>query len=51
MTQVLWPRLLEYVVPVQYTGTLKPLCRCLRELAEKKQQEGEEAACLDYGGP
>ncbi|XP_039399673.1 maestro heat-like repeat-containing protein family member 2A [Mauremys reevesii] len=51
MTQVLWPRLLEYVVPVQYTGTLKPLCRCLRELAEKKQQEEEEAACLDYGGP
>ncbi|XP_044851151.1 maestro heat-like repeat-containing protein family member 2B [Mauremys mutica] len=51
MTQVLWPRLLEYVVPAQYTGTLKPLCRCLRELAEKKQQEGEEAACLDYGGP
>ncbi|XP_039373438.1 maestro heat-like repeat-containing protein family member 1 isoform X2 [Mauremys reevesii] len=51
MTQVLWPRLLEYVVPVQYTGTLKTLCRCLRELAEKKQQEGEEAACLDYGGP
>ncbi|XP_067423590.1 maestro heat-like repeat-containing protein family member 2B [Emydura macquarii macquarii] len=48
MTQVLWPRLLEYVVPAQYTGTLKPLCRCLRELAEKKQQEGEEAACLDY---
>ncbi|XP_030422199.1 maestro heat-like repeat-containing protein family member 2B isoform X2 [Gopherus evgoodei] len=51
MTQVLWPRLLEYVVPAEYTGTLKPLCRCLRELVEKKQQEGEEAACLDYGGP
>ncbi|XP_030391877.1 maestro heat-like repeat-containing protein family member 2B [Gopherus evgoodei] len=51
MTEVLWPRLLEYVVPAQYTGTLKPLCRCLRELVEKKQQEGEEAACLAYGGP
>ncbi|CAM5125073.1 unnamed protein product [Natator depressus] len=50
MTQVLWPRLLEYVVPAQYTGTLKPLCRCLRLLAEKKQQEGEAAACLDYSG-
>ncbi|CAM5124532.1 unnamed protein product [Natator depressus] len=50
MTQVLWPRLLEYVVPAQYTGTLKPLCGCLRELAEKKQQEGEAAACLDYSG-
>ncbi|CAM4692813.1 unnamed protein product, partial [Caretta caretta] len=50
MTQVLWPRLLEYVVPTQYTGTLKPLCRCLRELAEKKQREGEAAACLDYSG-
>ncbi|XP_050808574.1 maestro heat-like repeat-containing protein family member 2A isoform X2 [Gopherus flavomarginatus] len=51
MTQVLWPRLLEYVVPAEYTGTLKPLCKCLRELVEKKQQEGEEAAYLDYGGP
>ncbi|CAM4545439.1 unnamed protein product [Caretta caretta] len=50
MTQVLWPRLLESVVPAQYTGTLKPLCRCLRELAEKRQQEGEAAACLDYSG-
>ncbi|CAM5169380.1 unnamed protein product [Eretmochelys imbricata] len=50
MTQVLWPRLLEYVVPAQYMGTLKPLCRCLRELAEKKQREGEAAACLDYSG-
>nr|XP_032647611.1 maestro heat-like repeat-containing protein family member 1 [Chelonoidis abingdonii] len=34
----------------QYTGTLKPLCRCLGNWREK-QQEGEEAACLDYGGP
>ncbi|CAM4545887.1 unnamed protein product [Caretta caretta] len=50
MTQVLWPRLLGSVVPAQYTGTLKPLCRCLRELAEKRQQEGEAAACLDYSG-
>ncbi|CAM4605162.1 unnamed protein product [Lepidochelys kempii] len=50
MTQVLWPRLLEYVVPAEYTGTLKPLCRCLRELAEKKQREGEAAACLDSSG-
>ncbi|CAM5117418.1 unnamed protein product, partial [Natator depressus] len=48
MTQVLWPRLLEYVVPAQYMGTFKPLCGCLRELSEKKQQEGEAAACLDY---
>ncbi|CAM4544695.1 unnamed protein product [Caretta caretta] len=50
MTQVSWPRLLGSVVPAQYTGTLKPLCRCLRELAEKRQQEGEAAACLDYSG-
>ncbi|XP_075770389.1 maestro heat-like repeat-containing protein family member 2B [Pelodiscus sinensis] len=50
MTRVLWPRLLTYVVPTQYTGTLKPLCRCLQEMAEKKMQEGGEAACLDYSG-
>ncbi|CAM4311154.1 unnamed protein product, partial [Lepidochelys kempii] len=44
MTQVSWPRLLGSVEPAQYMGTLKPLCRCLRELAEKRQQEGEAAA-------
>nr|XP_009684627.1 PREDICTED: maestro heat-like repeat-containing protein family member 2B [Struthio camelus australis] len=38
MTKLLWPRLLQYVVPAQYTGTLVPLSQCLRELAERRQR-------------
>ncbi|KYO33805.1 hypothetical protein Y1Q_0009472 [Alligator mississippiensis] len=41
MSQVLWPRLLEYIVPAQYSCTLSPLCRCLGDLAEQQQWEGE----------
>ncbi|XP_064366781.1 maestro heat-like repeat-containing protein family member 2A [Dromaius novaehollandiae] len=40
MTKLLWPRLLQYVVPAQYAGTLVPLCRCLRELAESRGRAG-----------
>ncbi|NXD18412.1 MRO2A protein, partial [Nothocercus nigrocapillus] len=42
MTKLLWPRLLQYVVPGQYTGMLVPLSRCLRELAERQQRAGDE---------
>ncbi|NXA40172.1 MRO2A protein, partial [Eudromia elegans] len=42
MTQLLWPRLLQYVVPGQYTGMLVPLSRCLRELAERQQRAGDK---------
>ncbi|XP_067153102.1 maestro heat-like repeat-containing protein family member 2B [Apteryx mantelli] len=42
MTKLLWPRLLQYVVPAQYTGTLVPLSRCLRELAERRERAGHE---------
>ncbi|XP_064366985.1 uncharacterized protein LOC135328223 [Dromaius novaehollandiae] len=42
MTKLLWPRLLQYVVPAQYAGTLVPLCRCLRELAESRGRAGGE---------
>ncbi|XP_025067477.1 maestro heat-like repeat-containing protein family member 2B [Alligator sinensis] len=47
MSQVLWPRLLEYIVPAQYSCTLTPLCRCLGDLAEQPQWEGEEVAWMD----
>ncbi|XP_021247695.1 maestro heat-like repeat-containing protein family member 2B, partial [Numida meleagris] len=35
MTKLLWPRLLLYVVPAQYTGMLIPVSRCVRALAER----------------
>ncbi|XP_074842542.1 maestro heat-like repeat-containing protein family member 1 isoform X2 [Carettochelys insculpta] len=48
MTPVLWPYLLEFVTPVQFTGALTPLCRSLMHLAMKKQEEGENAFRIHY---
>ncbi|NWZ26284.1 MROH1 protein, partial [Asarcornis scutulata] len=35
--QLLWPRLLIYVMPAKYTGMLIPLSHCLRALAERNE--------------
>ncbi|XP_074995168.1 maestro heat-like repeat-containing protein family member 2B [Calonectris borealis] len=40
MTKLLWPRLLQYVVPAQYSGMLIPLSRCLRALVERRERAG-----------
>ncbi|KFQ25615.1 Maestro heat-like repeat-containing protein family member 1, partial [Mesitornis unicolor] len=45
---VLWPYLLEFVTPIQFTNALTPLCRSLMYLATKKQEEGENASLLRY---
>ncbi|KAM6038320.1 maestro heat-like repeat-containing protein family member 2B [Chlamydotis macqueenii] len=52
MTKLLWPRLLQYVMPAQYSGMLVPLSRCLRALAERREragceQEEEEPDAMD----
>ncbi|XP_072731086.1 maestro heat-like repeat-containing protein family member 2B [Ciconia boyciana] len=52
MTKLLWPRLLQYVVPAQYSGMLIPLSRCLRALAERQEkaeceEEEEEPDAVD----
>lgn len=46
--QVLWPYLLEFVTPVQFTSALTPLCKSLMHLAMKKQEEGEAAVLIHY---
>ncbi|XP_030409904.1 maestro heat-like repeat-containing protein family member 1 isoform X1 [Gopherus evgoodei] len=48
MDAVLWPYLLEFVTPIQFTGALTPLCRSLMHLAMKKQEEGENAFLIHY---
>uniref|UniRef100_A0A8C3SH24 Maestro heat like repeat family member 1 n=1 Tax=Chelydra serpentina TaxID=8475 RepID=A0A8C3SH24_CHESE len=48
MDEVLWPYLLEFVTPIQFTGALTPLCRSLMHLATKKQEEGENAFLIHY---
>ncbi|XP_074878113.1 maestro heat-like repeat-containing protein family member 2B [Buteo buteo] len=50
MTKLLWPRLLQYVVPAQYSGMLIPLSRCLRALVERRERAGceeEEPDAMD----
>ncbi|XP_067146157.1 maestro heat-like repeat-containing protein family member 1 isoform X3 [Apteryx mantelli] len=48
MNNVLWPYLLEFVTPVQFTNALTPLCKSLLYLATKKQEEGENASLIRY---
>ncbi|XP_074434148.1 maestro heat-like repeat-containing protein family member 1 isoform X4 [Larus michahellis] len=48
MNNVLWPYLLEFVTPVQFTNALTPLCKSLMSLAVKKQEEGENASLIRY---
>ncbi|KYO40928.1 maestro heat-like repeat-containing protein family member 1 isoform B [Alligator mississippiensis] len=48
MSEVLWPYLLEFVTPVQFTSALTPLCKSLMHLAMKKQEEGEAAVLIHY---
>ncbi|XP_038030602.2 maestro heat-like repeat-containing protein family member 1 isoform X1 [Anas platyrhynchos] len=48
MNNVLWPYLLEFVTPIQFTNALTPLCKSLMYLAMKKQEEGENANLIRY---
>ncbi|XP_031468089.1 maestro heat-like repeat-containing protein family member 2B, partial [Phasianus colchicus] len=47
MTKLLWPRLLLYVVPAQYTGMLIPISRCIQSLAEREDLAAREVGELD----
>lgn len=46
--QVLWPHLLEFLTPVQFTGALTPLCRSLVHLAQKREEVGADAFLIQY---
>ncbi|XP_065759602.1 maestro heat-like repeat-containing protein family member 1 isoform X5 [Muntiacus reevesi] len=50
MGEVLWPYLLEFLVPVRFTGALSPLCRSLVHLAQKRQEAGAHAPLIQYNG-
>ncbi|XP_068952637.1 maestro heat-like repeat-containing protein family member 2B [Petaurus breviceps papuanus] len=54
MPQVLWPKLLTFVVPVEYTGVLPYLFNILRILLmaeEKKHHTNESTALVVSAGP
>ncbi|XP_060978963.1 maestro heat-like repeat-containing protein family member 1 isoform X6 [Dama dama] len=50
MGEVLWPYLLEFLVPMRFTGALSPLCRSLVHLAQKRQEAGAHAPLIQYNG-
>ncbi|KAJ1195196.1 hypothetical protein NDU88_004477 [Pleurodeles waltl] len=48
MSNVLWPYLLEFIIPVQFTNALTPVCKSLTQLAAKKQEAGVETLLINY---
>ncbi|KAM4689568.1 maestro heat-like repeat-containing protein family member 1 isoform 2-T2 [Discoglossus pictus] len=48
MINILWPYLLEFVVPVQFTNALAPVCKSLVQLGLRKQAESVEAFLINY---
>ncbi|OWF48217.1 Maestro heat-like repeat-containing protein family member 1 [Mizuhopecten yessoensis] len=48
MEQVLWPYLLELIVPEQYTEAAGVLCKCLSHLSNKKREENADDYEIDY---
>ncbi|EPY76315.1 maestro heat-like repeat-containing protein family member 1 isoform 1, partial [Camelus ferus] len=48
MSHVLWPYLLEFLVPVRFTGALTPLCRSLVHLAQKRQEAGTDTFLIQH---
>lgn len=48
MTDILWPHLLEFVVPVQYNMALTPVCKSLVHLGQKKLEDGVERFLINY---
>lgn len=48
MEPVLWPYLLECLVPESFTRAMSPLCRCICHLATKKREEQAADFDIDF---
>ena len=48
LCQVLWPYLLEFIVPVGYTRSLGIVCRCVADIAAQKRENDAEDYNLDF---
>ena len=46
--QVLWPYLLECLVPEPFTFAMSSLCRCIDHIAAKKREEQAEDFAIDF---
>ena len=47
-SKVLWPYLLEFIVPEQYTRGFAMLTRCIHHIASKKRAEEAEDYEIDF---
>ncbi|KAK6491304.1 maestro heat-like repeat-containing protein family member 1 [Huso huso] len=50
MADILWPGLLEYMTPVQYTSAMTPLCKSLILLGNKKKLAKDTSFMIDFNG-
>ncbi|KAK6184716.1 hypothetical protein SNE40_007128 [Patella caerulea] len=48
MEMVLWPYLLEFVLPAQYSTSACTVCKCLSHLATKKREENADDYDIDF---
>ncbi|CAI8027044.1 Maestro heat-like repeat-containing protein family member 1 [Geodia barretti] len=48
MKEVLWPYLLEFVVPVQYTGAVGIVSRCIADIGKGKREEEADDYDLNF---
>ncbi|CAH1780505.1 unnamed protein product, partial [Owenia fusiformis] len=48
MEPVLWPYLLEFVVPEKYTGAAGVVCRSISHIAAKKRANGDQDYEIDF---
>lgn len=48
MEKVLWPFLLEFLVPVQYTFSSGIVCKCITDIAVKKKARQDEDFSLNF---
>ncbi|XP_036439698.1 maestro heat-like repeat-containing protein family member 1 isoform X1 [Colossoma macropomum] len=51
LTDVLWPMLLCYLTPAQYSNATAPLCKSLILLANKKRAAQESNIIIDFTAP
>ena len=48
MENVLWPYLMELLIPRQYAGAVPTVCRCLGHIALKKRAENSPELAIDW---
>lgn len=46
--QVLWPKLLYYLTPIQYSNATTPLCKSLIVLGTKKKENQDPSFNIDF---